>query len=106
MLGRTRKRAQQAQLFLDSYTKRPSYNDRGIARMIAQLSGTLAGIEGNSVIVDVNGVGYQVFVPVTVRSTLSVEELTRALSTNDTRLITKVPGVGPKLAQRLCLVLN
>src|SRR5262245_12900725 len=114
--------------------------------MIAQLTGTVAHIEANSVIVDVNGVGYQAFVPVTVLaalpdvggkvtlrtllilrgqpdiemtlygfaddvelrafklliatsgvgpkvalallSTLSVEELTRALSTNDTRVIT------------------
>ena len=129
--------------------------------MIAQLTGTIARIEGGSVIVDVNGVGYQVFVPATVLSslpeggakttlvthlivredemtlygfgdqtelqafrillgvsgvgpkvalallsTLEVSELARALSTSDTRVITKVPGVGPKLAQRMCLELG
>jgi Holliday junction DNA helicase RuvA len=129
--------------------------------MIAQLVGAVARVEGNSVIVDVNGVGYQVFTPVTVLanlpapgskvilhthlivreeewslygfaepielqvfkmlltasgvgpkvalallSTLTVSELGRALSTNDTRVITKVPGVGPKLASRLCLELG
>lgn len=129
--------------------------------MIAQLTGTIAQIEGNVVIVDVGGVGYQVFVPATVLpslptdgskatlkthlivredeltlygfisatdrsafvillgvtgvgpkvalallSALDVGDLARALSTSDTRLITKVPGVGPKLAQRLCLELG
>lgn len=129
--------------------------------MIAQLTGLVARVEGNSVILDVNGVGYQVFVPATVLSslpegnakttlvthlivredemtlygfggqtelqafrillgvsgvgpkvalallsTLEVGELSRALSTSDTRVITKVPGVGPKLAQRMCLELG
>ena len=129
--------------------------------MIAQLTGLVARIEGGSVIVDVSGVGYQVFVPATVLaslpesgakttlvthlivredemtlygfsnqtelqafrillgvsgvgpkvalallSTLDVSDLARALSTTDTRVITKVPGVGPKLAQRLCLELG
>lgn len=131
--------------------------------MIAQLTGTLLSAEGNSIIVDVGGVGYHVFVPVNVLttlpetgskvtlathliigaktpemtlygfratadlrafkllistsgvgpkvalallSTLDVSELARALSTNDTRAITVVPGVGPKLAQRLCLELG
>ena len=129
--------------------------------MIAQLTGLVARTEGSSVILDVNGVGYQVFVPATVLSalpeanakttlvthlivredemtlygflqqmdlqafrillgvsgvgpkvalallsTLDVGELSRALSTADTRMITKVPGVGPKLAQRMCLELG
>ena len=129
--------------------------------MIAQLTGLIARVEGNSIIVDVGGVGYQVFVPATVLSllpevgakatlvthlivredemtlygfstqtelqafrillgvsgvgpkvalallsTLDVGELSRALSTSDTRVITKVPGVGPKLAQRMCLELG
>lgn len=129
--------------------------------MIAQLTGTVARTEANSIILDVNGVGYQVFVPVAtlsglpqdggkvtlathlivredemtlygfsetaqlqafkillgtsgvgpkvalaLLSTLEVPDLARALSTNDTRLVTKVPGVGPKLAQRLCLELG
>lgn len=129
--------------------------------MIAQLTGLVVRIEGNSVILDVSGVGYQVFVPATVMSalpetgakttlathlivredemtlygfgsqtelqafrillgvsgvgpkvalallsTLEVSDLARALSTSDTRVITKVPGVGPKLAQRMCLELG
>jgi Holliday junction DNA helicase RuvA len=129
--------------------------------MIAQLTGTVVRTEGNSIVVDVGGVGYQVFVPATVLSalpeggakftlmthlivredemtlygfvnqtemqafrillgvsgvgpkvalallsTLEVPDLARALSTNDTRAVTKVPGVGPKLAQRLCLELG
>ena len=39
-------------------------------------------------------------------STLTVEELARALSTNDTRLISKAPGIGPKLASKMCLELG
>jgi Holliday junction DNA helicase RuvA len=129
--------------------------------MISQLTGTVARTEGNSVVLDVGGVGYQVFVPVTVLSalpgqgakttllthlivredeltlygfathtdlqafkivlsvagvgpkvglallsTLDASELSRALSTSDTKSITRVPGVGPKLAQRLCLELG
>ena len=132
--------------------------------MIAQLTGIVVRSEGNSVILDVGGIGYQVFVPVptlanlpevggkvtllthlvgrvqpdfdltlygfsnpndlrafkillgvsgvgakvgiALLSTLDVSELARALSTNDTKAVTKVPGVGPKLAQRLCLELG
>ncbi|MBC7529118.1 MAG: Holliday junction branch migration protein RuvA [Chthonomonadaceae bacterium] len=132
--------------------------------MIAQLTGLVVRTEANSVILDVNGVGYQCYVPATVLanlpeasvkmtlathvvtrgqpdfeitlygflnstdslvfkmlisatgvgpkvalamlSTLTVDELSRALSASDTRLLTKVPGVGPKLAQRLCLDLG
>ncbi|MCW3053911.1 MAG: Holliday junction helicase subunit RuvA [Chthonomonadales bacterium] len=132
--------------------------------MIAQLTGTIVRIEGNGVVLDVGGVGYEVIVPIptlaalpeaggkaTLRthlvgrvqpdfdmtlygfldpqdlrafrillgvsgvgakvalamlSTLKVDELARAVSTSDTKTITKVPGVGPKLAQRLCLELG
>jgi Holliday junction DNA helicase RuvA len=132
--------------------------------LIAQLVGTIVRTEANSVVLDVNGVGYQVLVPVStlaaltgqtgkvtllthlvlrgtpdfeatlygfsdasevqafrlliatsgvgpkvalaLLSTLQVSELARALSTNDTKTITKVPGVGPKLASRLCLELG
>ncbi len=132
--------------------------------MIAQITGTIVRTEGNSVIIDANGVGYLIHVPVSILpllpevggkatlvthlvirgqpdmemtlygfmelgeraafqillgtsgvgpkvalallSTLTVDELSRALSTNDTRTITKVPGVGPKLAQRMCLELG
>ena len=141
-----------------------TFGEGAAGNMIAQLTGLVARVEGNSVILDVNGVGYLVFVPVSVLSdlpepggkvtlttqlvlrgqpdmemtlygfhdaielqafkmligasgvgpkvalallsTLTVEELARALSTNDTRLIIKVPGVGPKLASRLCLELG
>jgi Holliday junction DNA helicase RuvA len=132
--------------------------------MIAQLTGTIVRIEGNVVVLDVSGVGYEIVVPIptlsglpdvggkaTLRthlvgrvqpdfdmtlygfldaqelrafrvllgvsgvgakvalamlSTLKVDELARAVSTTDTKTITKVPGVGPKLAQRLCLELG
>ncbi len=132
--------------------------------MIAQLIGTVVRTETNCLVLDVNGVGYLVFVPTSVLvnlpatgekltlathlvtrgqpdfemtlygfrdvpelsafkilisvsgvgprvalavlSNLEVGELARALSTNDTRVITKVPGVGPKLAQKLCLELG
>ena len=132
--------------------------------MIAQLTGTVVRIEGNSVVLDVGGVGYEIVVPIptlanlpavggkaTLRthlvgrvqpdfemtlygfldalelrafrillgvsgvgakvalamlSTLKVDEIARAVSTTDTKTITKTPGVGPKLAQRLCLELG
>lgn len=132
--------------------------------MIAQLIGSVVRTESNCLILDVNGVGYLVFVPTSVLvhlppdgekltlathlvtrgqpdfemtlygfrdtselqafrllisvsgvgprvalailSNMDVGELARALSTNDSRTITKVPGVGPKLAQKLCLELG
>lgn len=132
--------------------------------MIVQLSGVVVRTEASSVVLDVNGVGYQVFVPATtlnelpqpggkttllthmvgrvqpdydislygfldamelkvfkillgvsgvgakvalaMLSSLSVSELGRAVSSNDIKVVTKVPGVGPKLAQRLCLELG
>lgn len=132
--------------------------------MIAQLTGSLVRSEANSLVLDVNGVGYLVFVPTTVLVNLpptgdkltiqthlvtrgqpdfdmtlygfrdmaelnafklliavsgvgpkvalailsnsDVSELARALSTNDTRVLTKIPGVGPKMAQKLCLELG
>jgi Holliday junction DNA helicase RuvA len=132
--------------------------------MIAQLTGVVLRTEANSVILDVGGVGYQVFVPVTALSGLpeaggkatllthlvarvqpdfemtlygfldpqelhafkiligvsgvgakvglamissfSVTDLARAISTGDTKVITKAPGVGPKLALRICTELG
>jgi Holliday junction DNA helicase RuvA len=131
--------------------------------MIAHLSGTVARTDANSVVVDVAGVGYRVFVPLGVLSNLPAEggklflhttlsvapntfeftlygfssheelqvfslltsvsgvgakvalsmlsvldvaDLGRAISGNDTKTLTKVPGVGPKLAQRVCLELG
>ena len=132
--------------------------------MIAQVTGVVARIEANTVVLDTGGVGYQIMVPAGVLSelpavgekttlithftlrgqpdleatlygfrdpgelrafkillgasgvgpkaalallsTLTVEELARALSTNDTRLISKAPGIGPKLASKMCLELG
>lgn len=129
--------------------------------MIAQLTGLVARTEASSVILDVNGVGYRVLVPLSVLSSLpetgqktllyttmtvreddislygfrSLEEqavfqmvtgvsgvgpsvalsmlsvldtgeLARAIAGNDTKTLTKIPRVGPKLAQRICLELG
>lgn len=129
--------------------------------MIAHLTGTVARTDGASVVVDVNGVGYRAFVPVSVLgalpaqggkvslfttmivredditlygfrspdeqhvfqaligvagvgpkvalSLLSVLEgpaLAGAIATGDAKTLTKVPGVGPKLAQRIVLELG
>lgn len=129
--------------------------------MIAQLTGTVARVEANSVVLDVNGVGYRVYVPLSALASLSAEsgratlhttmtvredditlygfqtldeqrifqlligvagvgpklalsmlsvfdaaELARIISTNDLKALTKVPGVGPKLAQRVSLELG
>lgn len=129
--------------------------------MIAQLSGQVVRTEANSVVLDVGGVGYRVFVPLTVLSALpppggkavlvttlvvreddmtlygfrtldeqaafglltsvtgvgprvalammssyEVPDLARAISSNDTKALTRIPGVGPKLAQRVILELG
>jgi holliday junction DNA helicase RuvA len=131
--------------------------------MIAHVNGIVSRLDANSVVIDVNGVGYRVFVPLGVLSSLpapggkaflhtilsvaantfdftlygfssteeqqvfqiltsvsgvgakvalsmlsvlDVAELSRAISASDTRTLTKVPGVGPKLAQRICLELG
>lgn len=129
--------------------------------MIAYLRGRVVSSEANSVILDVNGVGYRAYVPLSVLSGLpepgqeaalhtvmtvreddislygfaTVEEretfqiltsvsgvgakialsmlsvmeageLARAVSGNDVKSLTRVPGVGPKLAQRVILELG
>jgi Holliday junction DNA helicase RuvA len=129
--------------------------------VIAQLTGLVARTEASSVILDVNGVGYRVLVPLSVLSSLpetgqktllyttmtvreddislygfrSLEEqavfqmvtgvsgvgpsvalsmlsvldaaeVARAIAGNDTKTLTKIPRVGPKLAQRICLELG
>ena len=131
--------------------------------MIAQLTGIVARVEANSVILDVNGVGYRVSVPlgvlaslpemggkVTLQTTMHVAAntmeftlygfatsdeqhifqilisvsgvgakiglsmlsmydggtLCRAISGNDHKSLTTIPGIGPKLAQRICLELG
>jgi holliday junction DNA helicase RuvA len=130
--------------------------------LIAQLTGTVARVVGSAVVLDVNGVGYRVAVPVSVLeqlpiggtekvtlvthlqvreddlslygflddtnlkvfellltvsgvgpkvalallSALSAEDLARAVSANDTRTLTRVPGVGARTAQRIALDLK
>jgi Holliday junction DNA helicase RuvA len=129
--------------------------------MIAHLNGSVAAMEANSVVLDVNGVGYRAFVPSSLLATLPViggkailhtvmvvreddislygfaspeerhvfqtltsvtgvgpkvglamlsvydfSELSRAISQSDVKALTKIPGVGPKLAQRVCLELG
>ena len=129
--------------------------------MIAYLRGKVIATEANSVVLDVNGVGYRALVPLSVLSglpdsgqeatlhtvmtvreddislygfatpeereifqiltsvtgvgakiglsMLSVmdsAELARAISGNDIKSLTRIPGVGPKLAQRVVLELG
>ena len=129
--------------------------------MIAHLSGTVARTDANSVILDVNGVGYRALVPLGVLSTLPAEgervmlftsmivrddditlygfrdadeqrvfealigvagvgpkvalsllsvldgaALSAAIASGDAKTLTRVPGVGPKLAQRIVLELG
>src|SRR5262249_28419707 len=52
----------------------------------------------------VTGVGPKV--GLSMLSIMDVAELARAISGNDTKSVTKAPGVGPKLAQRICLELG
>jgi Holliday junction DNA helicase RuvA len=96
--------------------------------MIAHLSGTVARTEANSVVLDVNGVGYRVFVPLSVLSnlpgagqkttlytTLSVAPQTfdftlygfRTVEEQQTfQMLTSVSGVGPKVALSMLSVLD
>jgi holliday junction DNA helicase RuvA len=126
--------------------------------MIAQLTGTVACTDANAVILDVHGVGFRVFVPVSaltglpdsgqpvtlhtvtvvreddislygfrttddralfeilttvsgvgpkvalsMLSVLEGPDLARVVAANDVKALTKVPGVGAKLAQRIVL---
>ena len=129
--------------------------------MIAQLNGILDSIEQNAIIVDVNGVGYKVFVPVTtiprlpkigekikvftchvvredvddlygflrkeernmfttllsvsgigpksamgLLSGIKMEDLVIAIAKGSVDLITSVPGIGLKTAQKLVIELK
>ncbi len=129
--------------------------------MIAQLRGVVARSSGTSIVLDVNGVGYKVNVPLTVienlpesgvpltlvthtqvreddislfgfmvetelrvfellltvsgvgpkvalglLSALTADDLAQAISSDDVRTLTKVPGVGAKTAQRMVLELK
>lgn len=126
--------------------------------MIAQLRGRLAHRAADHAVIDVHGVGYQVFVPaglvlaadrdltlyistivredafllygfdspesreafdlvrqvngvgpriaLGLLGALPVDELSRAVASKDVRALTAAPGVGKKLAERLCLELE
>ena len=52
----------------------------------------------------VQGVGAKV--ALTVLGLLSTEELERAISLNDDKLISRVPGIGPKVAKRIVVELQ
>ncbi len=52
------------------------------------------------ILISVSGVGARV--GLAMISSFPVAELARAISSGDIKTITKAPGVGPKLAQRLC----
>lgn len=129
--------------------------------MIARLTGVVAKTDANSVVLDVNGVGYRAYVPLGVLaslpsdgsrvtlhtcmvvrdddislfgfrseeelrvfqallgvagvgprvalsllSVLEAPDLARAIAGGDAKALTRVPGVGPKLAQRILLELG
>ena len=128
--------------------------------MIAQLRGAVADCESDHVVVDVNGVGYLVFVPsstamslvageevqlyistvvredaitlygfqstkdrdaftilrgvnkigpksaLSILSGMGMEALAQAVATDDVRALSKIPGVGKRTAERLCLELK
>lgn len=55
-------------------------------------------------LIGITGVGPRV--ALSILSTLTVDELNEAAMTGNTRLLTKVPGIGPKKAKRLVLELK
>lgn len=89
--------------------------------MIAQLTGKVARFVGNAVVLDVQGVGYKVFVPVSVIERLPINgEIVTLITHTQVReddlslfgfldeidqrlfeLLITVPGVGPKMALAL-----
>lgn len=89
--------------------------------MIAQLTGKVARFVGNAVVLDVQGVGYRVFVPVSVIERLPINgEIVTLITHTQVReddislfgfldetdqqlfeLLITVPGVGPKMALAL-----
>jgi Holliday junction DNA helicase RuvA len=68
--------------------------------MIGKLTGTLAERNPPQVVVDCNGVGYEVDVP------LSVGELSQIVTLQDAGRLVKIPGIGKKTAERLLLELK
>ncbi|MDE2125032.1 MAG: Holliday junction branch migration protein RuvA [Armatimonadetes bacterium] len=63
-----------------------------------------ADLRAFKLLISTSGVGPRVALG--ILGALSVDELADALHTNDIRTITAAPGVGPKLAQRMCLELG
>lgn len=94
--------------------------------MIAHLNGSVALVEANSVILDVNGVGYRAFVPLTVLATLPAPggkatlHTVMAVREDDITLygfaspeerelfqvLNRVTGVGPKVALSMLSVMD
>jgi len=94
--------------------------------MIAHLRGAVASVDGNAVVIDVHGVGYRVYVPLTVLATLPPEgepaflHITTVVREDDWALygfsrpaeqalfhmLMGVTGVGPKVALSMLSVLD
>jgi Holliday junction DNA helicase RuvA len=93
--------------------------------MISLLRGTVAAIENDCIVVDVGGVGYQVFVPGPIRDNLQIDEAvflhTRLVIREDNwilcgfetkesreyfNLLLGVNGVGPRLAIMILSILS
>ncbi len=63
--------------------------------------GTVQELLAFKLLISASGVGPRV--ALALLSTLSVDELARAVAANDTKTVALAPGVGPRLAQRICL---
>jgi Holliday junction DNA helicase RuvA len=94
--------------------------------MIAHLTGAVASVEANSVVLDVNGVGYRALVPLSVlaslpapggKATLQTIMIVRedditlygfsSVEERDVfKLVTAVSGVGPKIALSMLSVMD
>ena len=77
--------------------------------MIGRLSGTLLEKTPPRILVDVNGAGYEVDGPsiaLAVLSGMAVADLASAVEAGNAGLMTRVPGIGKKTAERLVLELK
>ena len=66
--------------------------------------GSPAALRAFKLLISTTGVGPRVALG--ILGALSVDELADALHASDVRTLTAAPGVGPKLAQRMCLELG